>query len=77
MWREFLRTLLAFLIIAATLITVALGIDWLAIWVSGLGLPIKTTFFLFGLSAGIYAKDIGGLISKFAETVWEKILKLI
>ena len=77
MWREFLRTLLAFLVVASVLVAVATGIDFFATWVSGFGLPVKTTFFLFGLAAGAYAKDIGNLIGRFAELVWEKILKLM
>ena len=74
--REFLRTLLAFLIVAGTLVGIATGVDFIATWISGFGLPSKTTFFLFGLAAGVYAKDIGGLISNFAEAVWQRVLKI-
>ena len=70
MWREFFRTVLAFLIVASALVAVATTIDFFATWVSSLGLPVKTTFFLFGLAAGAYAKDIGSLIGRFAELVW-------
>jgi len=74
--REFLRTLLAFLVVAGTLVAIATGIDFIATWVSSFGLPLKTTFFLFGLAAGIYVKDIGRLISNFAEAVWQRVLRL-
>jgi hypothetical protein len=74
--RDFLRTMLAFLIVAGTLVAIATGIDFIATWTSGFGLPIKTTFFLFGMAAGLYAKDVGGYIGNFAEAVWQRILKL-
>jgi hypothetical protein len=77
MWREFLRTLIAFLIIAGTLVGVAFGIDIFASWVSHLGLPEKTVFFLFGAAAGMYAKDIGRLLATFTEAVWQKLLKIM
>lgn len=74
--REFLGTMLAFLIVAGTLVAIATGIDFAATWASKFGLPVKTTFFLFGVATGIYVKDIGGWICDFAEAVWQRILKL-
>jgi len=77
MWREFLRTLTAFLIVAGTLVAIAFGIDLFASWVSHLGLPEKTVFFLLGAAAGMYAKEIGRVLATFTETVWQKLLKMM
>ena len=77
MWKEFLRTLLAFLIVSGTLVGIAFGVNLLATWVSGFGLPEKTTFFLFGLTAGVYIKEISLLIAGFADSVWQRIFNLI
>lgn len=75
--REFIRTLLAFLVVAAVLLLIAFVINLAAMTVSSFGLPDTTTFFIFGMSVGIYIKNIGTLITKFAEKVWQKTLRIM
>ena len=77
MMRDFLRTILAFLIVMSILITIGFGVYLLGIFITGLGVPSVMVFFLMGMAAGGYAQIIGRLFADFIEAVWERLYKVV
>lgn len=77
MMRDFLRTLLAFLIVVSALVVAYFGVDLLGTLITGLGMPPSAVFFLMGVVAGGYAQKIGRLFADFIEAVWERLYKVV
>jgi phage-related protein len=77
MMRDFLRTLLAFLIIVSILTMISFGINLLGVFIAELGIPSTVVFFLMGMAAGGYAQRIGRLFADFIEAVWERLYKVV
>lgn len=77
MMRDFLRTLLAFLIVVSTLVVAYFGVDLLGTLITGFGIPSSVVFFLMGMAAGGYAQKIGRLFVDFIEAVWERLYKVV
>jgi len=77
MMRDFLRTLLAFLIVVSVLIMACLGANLLGTLITGFGIPSSVVFFLMGMAAGGYAQKIGRLFVDFIEAVWERLYKVV